>query len=296
MQNQLTTIQSAMSRLDEMASRTELIAADSQPFSQAITMASAIEDIRATLTDEVMQKAIMPLMNSKLGFRTDRDPARPVWNRKTNRMEAPTAYPVATVRECLIEATLRGVPPVGNCWNIIAGQSYITKEGFWFLVGRKIPGLTDFKVQVGVPRMVKAAGDARNASDEEAKGAIVHCSATWKLHGVPDRVDREIPIRVNAMMGADAIMGKAERKILAAAYAQITGTTLGDADATEVENPTADLRNVTPKVTIDQPIDPFDKAEPPAAEAPAKGRGRGKTATVDAPATQPETAIQEPLL
>jgi hypothetical protein len=90
------------------------------------------------------------------------------------------------------------------------------------------------------------------------------------MNGVADRIEREIPIRVNAMMGADAIMGKAERKILAAAHAQITGTTLGDADATESE---VEIRDVTPTKTTPTAktpiIDPFEEAKkttPPAGE------------------------------
>jgi len=252
--NQLTTappkaealakVRSSMERLDAVASDAALLSAPGNPFSQAIVMASAIQDIRAALTDEVMTTAILPLMNSKLGFRTDKDPNRPTWNRQSRRMEAPEPYPIATVRECAIEAILRGLVLVGNTWNIIAGQSYVTKEGFWYLIRHKVAGLTDFKLSVGVPKMIKAAGDARNAQDEEAKGALVHCSASWRMNGVADSIEREIPIRVNAMMGADAIMGKAERKMLAAAYAQITGTTLGDADAAEAES---DMRTVTPK-------------------------------------------------
>lgn len=224
-----------MSRLDEIASSCALSAtAGENPFSQALTMARSIQSLREELTDPIMEEVIMPLMNTKLGFRTDKDPNRPVWNPQTRTKVAPEAYGLAVVRECSIEAFLRGLPSIGNCWNIISGQTYVTKEGFWFLLGKRIGGLTDFKISVGVPKMIRPAGDARNASDEEAKGAVVPCSASWKMNGTPDHIEREIPIRVNAMMGADAIMGKAERKILAAAYAQITGTTLGDADATEM--------------------------------------------------------------
>lgn len=247
MSSALSAYKDSMARLDEIAGDSALLATTGSPFSQAITMAGAIKDIRSSLTDEVMKEVIVPLMNTKLGFRTDKDPARPVWNKRAGRMEAPEPYPLSTVRECLIEATLRGLPPVGNCWNIISGQSYVTKEGFWFLIGKRVPGLTDFKIVVGVPKMIRPAGDQRNASDEEAKGSLVTCYATWKLNGKEDRCEREIPIRVNAMMGADAIMGKAERKILAASYAQITGTALGDADIGETDQePQGEPRDVTP--------------------------------------------------
>lgn len=276
----ITKIQDSMLRLDEIAANSALISGQLSPFSQAITMAEAIKEIRASLTNEVMQTAIMPLMNTKLGFRTDKDPSRPVWKKdpKTSKWSevVPEPYSVEIVRECLIEATLRGVPPVGNCWNIISSQAYITKEGFWHLIGKKIAGISDFKISIGVPKMVKPAGDARNASDEEAKGATVNCVAIWKLHGREDRVEREIPIRVNAQMGADAIMGKAERKLLAAAYAQITGTVLSDADATEAETPLLmpEGSSSKPKVLVsqDKQINPF----------------AGTALEVDEPASEPE--------
>lgn len=264
-----------MLRLDEIASNSALITSGGSPFTQAITTAQAIGDIRATLTDAVMNEVIMPLMNSKLGFRTDKDPNRPVWKKGKDGKwtnEAPEPYSVSTVRECVIEAILRGLTIVGNTFNIISQQSYTTKEGLWYLIGKKVEGLTDFKISIGVPKMIKPAGDARNASDEEAKGAIVACFAMWKLNGVADRVERDIPIRVNAQMGADAIMGKAERKILAAAYAQITGTTLGDADASEYDPAAAasEPRQTAGRdVTSTPAANPFaEEKETPAATAP----------------------------
>lgn len=280
MSTDLTTIQTSMCRLDEIASSAALLTTSENPFSQALTMAKAIKDIRSELTDEIMEEVIMPLMNTKLGFRTDKDPNRPVWSKQERRMVAPEPYPVATVRECAIEAFLRGLVSVGNCWNIISGQAYVTKEGFWFLIRTRVPGLTDFKLVVGVPKMIRPAGDARNASDEEAKGALVTCSATWKLHGKEDRCEREIPIRVNAMMGADAIMGKAERKILAASYAQITGTSLGDADIGEHESEPTPMRDATPPAAppardlkpmeVPPAVKPADEVLPPApVEKPA---------------------------
>ncbi|MGC4017523.1 MAG: hypothetical protein QM755_23860 [Luteolibacter sp.] len=281
MSTSIAPLESSMGRLDAIAAGASLLSAPGAPFSQAITTANAIREIRDALTDEIVSTVILPLMNTRLGFRTDRDPNRPTWDRQSRSMNVPEPYPLATVRECAIEATLRGLPMVGNCWNIIASNSYVTKEGFWFLIRHRIEGLTDFKVFIGVPKMIRAAGDAKNAKDEDAKGAVVPCHATWKVHGQADRVEREIPIRVNTGMGADAIMGKAERKILAAAHAQITGTTLGDAEVSEDEADSG-MRNATPAAASTPTayasvIDPFavpevgtetPPAEPAATTAP----------------------------
>ena len=288
--NTLAKIESSMAKLDAIAASACLsIDLAEKPFTQAIATAQAMQSIRQTLDLETIKAAILPLMNSRLGFRTDKDPSRPVWNKRNGRMETPEPYGVETVRECLIEATLRGLPPVGNCFNIISSNAYVTKEGFWYLMRHRVPGLTDFKVSIGVPKMIRPAGDAKTATDEDAKGAVVPCSASWRMNGKPDQIEREIPIRINSQMGTDAIMGKAERKILAAAYAQITGTTLGEGDV--ADHDAGEIRDATPKAapkiepieTVKAPVDAAEGYETP----PPKQSKQPKT-------TQDVTAAEEP--
>lgn len=188
---------------------------NSEQFPKAFAMAQGIKRLRELITPELM-KEIMPLMNTSLGFQTDRDPTKEDW--KTKKPYVP--YSEAVVKECFIEATLRGLAPVGNEWNILAGRVYATKNG----LGRKLKelaGFTDFKPSFQVP---KAAGE---------NGAIVQVSATWKMNGVPDKLERAFPIKVNNGMGADAIVGKAERKLRAAVYEQITGSHLSDGDTSD---------------------------------------------------------------
>jgi hypothetical protein len=175
-------------------------------------MAEGVGRMKKLIDQEVM-RSIMPLQNTSLGFRTDK----------------PDGYDERIVRDCFIEASLRGLHPVGNEWNIISGRCYVTKEGFTRLL-RELPGLTDLRLSFGVP---KGAGD---------RGATVPAKATWKYHGKADSLEREIPIRVNGGMGADAILGKAERKLRAAVYSQITGTTMSDGEADG-----SDAIDITPK-------------------------------------------------
>lgn len=201
-------------------------------FSRAFQLARGIKQLRAMITPEMM-KEVMELQGTALGFRTDKDKEK--------------GYPVEVVREALIEATLRGAYPVGNEFNIIADRCYLTKE-FFARKLREYPGLTDLRRKLSVPRLV---GD---------KGAIVTASATWKQSGVACSLDeREIPIRVNTGMGADAILGKAQRKLDAAIYAQVTGSEVPEGEAEGDEYRAAAATNVTPS------------AEAAAAEKPAKG-------------------------
>lgn len=176
--------------------------ADYGQFQKTFAMAAGIRRLKDLITDDMM-KDIMPLQGSSLGFRTDKD--------------KDGGYSMPVVKECLIEAVLRGLQPVGNQFNIVSGRCYTTKEGFTHLM-KTLPGLTDLKLTFGVPKMQQG-------------GATVDAAATWKYNGAADSLTRELAIRVNAGMGADAVLGKAERKIRAAVYAQITGTVLSDGDA-----------------------------------------------------------------
>ena len=191
--------------LDKIAKESQLMAMETEnPFANAITVANAMVSIRAALVPELMAP-IMALQNTRLGFKCDKN------------------YDIETVKNALIEATLRGVRPVGNEFNIIAGQCYITKEGFGRLL-REIPGL-QYMITPGVPKM---------RSDREAEAPVV---IEWKYNGNAERREMTFLIRVNSGMGADAITGKATRKSRAWLYNYLTNMELGDGDADEASKP-----------------------------------------------------------
>ena len=173
-------------------------------FQRALTLAEGIQALRAAVRPLIGR--IMPIQNSPLGFLTDKKDG---------------GYPEAVVMECLIEATLRGVYPVSNEFNIIAGRCYVTKAGYARLV-RELPGLTDLKLVPGVPRM-------------SAGGAVVPFRAGWRLNGRADAIEREIPVRLNTGMGVDGAIGKATRKMLASVYAQVTGSEQTDGEVGDAE-------------------------------------------------------------
>ncbi len=200
----LSQNESELARLDEIAKEASLQVVESYGnFKQALVMASAVRQMEQLISDEMM-KDLMALQDTSLGFRTDK--------------ERDGGYPVAKVKACLIEATLRGVRMIGNEVNIISGRPYITKEGFTRLV-REYPGLSDLRLMPEVPQTV---GE---------KGALVGYRASWAVKGEIQELNRvktedgdcRIPVRVNSGMGTDAIIGKATRKMLAAIYGVLTG-------------------------------------------------------------------------
>jgi hypothetical protein len=140
---------------------------------------------------------IIALRGKSIGFLTDKD-------------KQDNGYSPEVVRDCCIEGMMRGVLPYDNEMNIISGKAYVTKNGFVRLL-KEYPGLTDLELKFGVPTM-------------KGGGAIVECLGTWKLDGQPMMLEAEIPVKVNTGMGADAILGKAERKLRARIYNRISGT------------------------------------------------------------------------
>lgn len=217
----LTVPGDQLARIEAIAAECSLEAlANYGHFTRAMKMALGIRLLKETISGPIL-KELMSLQGSALGFRTDKD--------------RDGGYDEKTVKECAIAATLRGANWVGNEFNIIASREYMTKEFFTRKL-REFPGLTDLKLFPGVPHSANG-------------GAMVPYSATWKLNGRPDRIDRlltraeggdideRICVRVNQGMGADAILGKAERKIRAAIYSRVTGSDVTDADVDDAERP-----------------------------------------------------------
>lgn len=266
-----------LKELDAVARRCMDQCEDAGPFTRAAFMAASVTELRNRLTDELVQAIFMPLQNRRLGFLTDRKE---------------TGYPVQVVRDCLIDATMRGVQPVCNMFNIVAAQTYITKEGFTYLL-KIYPGLTDLVTTFSVPRIVPG-------------GAEVDAAATWKLNGVAQSIPkRTFPIKVNAGMGADAILGKAERKLKHAIYMQITGSDQSIPEG-EVEEPSSialvsRILGAAADEKAPAPITPEELAAvgrraapettaPVPAMAPAPATPPAPTGPTDAPMTPDEMA------
>lgn len=264
-------------KLDELAIQYggALSMADS-PFSSTFTLASAMGQLRDLLTPDVM-KPVMDLMNSPLGFLTDRS-GKPGWKNGSQTPPKPL-YTENEVRDVLIEATLRGFAMVGNETNIIAGRFYAAKAGLRRRV-TTFPNLSEFKDIYEIPRNI---GD---------KGAIVKCRASWVLNGKPDGMEREFAVKGDAFATSDAYSGKAERKLLNAVFQRLTGQSVPEGDATE-EAAFERARDVTPRAV---PVPNFPTEPEPEikrekggevlnSEEPAPATGESGTAENTAPVT-----------
>jgi hypothetical protein len=195
--------------LDAIAKESQLVLGGDSPFKTMFGLAQGVQALQGALTPELMAP-IMALQNKALGFRCDK------------------TYPVEVVKDAIIEATIRGLQPTGNEFNIIGGRCYITKEGFGRLLAN-IDGLK-YMITPGIPRMT-------------SQGAEAPVNVRWKYRGEEHDETLTFPVRVNSGMGADAINGKATRKARAWLYAQVTGMELGEGDVNDSMEPI----NVTPK-------------------------------------------------
>lgn len=172
-------------------------------FEKAYLIADAAGKLKALLTSEYM-RPIMDLQNNRLGFKTDKQ----------------DGYHESIVKNCLIEAVLTGVQPFGNQFNIIAGNCYITKEGFGYLLSH-FPGL-QYEILPSLPRI-------------NGESAAIVMKITWTLNGNTQSRDLDVPVKVNKFMGTDAVIGKATRKARAWLYNTINGTEIADGDIGDLD-------------------------------------------------------------
>jgi hypothetical protein len=211
-----------------------------------------------------MDDLFMPLCGQKLGFRTDRDSKPP-----------DQRYDWLTVRECVIDAMIQGARPVGNEFNIIAEQAYFTKEYFERMIA-ELDELTDVVDDYGVPQMKDG-------------GALVPYTLHYVYRGKRDKIvrglttdtdgvvtDKRIVVRVNAGQGADAILGKAKRKIYAQLYRRLTGSKISDGDIIDTTGESVpDLARPPnePKAGTTAQVDElYEKHKKQAAEAKKNGK------------------------
>lgn len=201
------------------AGRNAIVAAGAGDFGACMAMGAAVVDLQGMISnDQHIAGMLMSLQGKSLGFRTD--------------MDQKGGYPVQTVIGCAVEAYLKGLPPVGNCWNIIASRTYVTKEGFEFLL-RKAGAV--YTIVLGMPENDKIEPSpipGKPGARTVEVPVTVYLGENRKGHNL------RFVIRVNAGMSFDAVAGKAKARALKWIYEQIqTNPLLSVEVAPEMEQP-----------------------------------------------------------
>lgn len=232
----------------------------------AFSAAQIIMLMREALTDEVMTAIFMPLMNSKVGFRTDRD------GRPNKRGESQPLYSVNVVRDAIIDAALIGLRPTGNQFNIISGTMYPTKEGY-----------TSLLKKIGAKYVI----DIMQNQSKDPNFAEFPCKISYSFNGEKNSLTITATVRRDQFASYDQLRGKAERRAKKALYEYLTGTDYGDADETSsrpIDTPYVDMTRHLEAANQGAPIE--IKPVEPAAAQPAQ---TAQTTEPAAPA-QPTTA------
>jgi len=200
-----------------------------------LAIACGLEAMRKAFTPEIVG-VISGLAGTSLGFRHDKE--------TTGQKYSPDV-----IRDCAIEALLRGVSLTGNQFNIIGGRCYITREGYVSLL-QSYPGLTDLQVEVGLPE------DNRQWGKQEM--VFLTAAARCKVNGVPVIVEcRKTPgfdgrLAVKAFSGEpDQAKGKAQKRVLKLLYERITGSAFSEPDAPDDAIQAADVIEVQAEPQID---------------------------------------------
>lgn len=182
----------------------------------AFAAAEVVSLVRGALSDEIMEKVFMPLMNTKIGFLTDRT------GKARAGKQALPPYTVEVVRDCIVDATMFGLLTIGNQFNIIAERMYPTKEGYTHLLKKHI---TDAVYSIGFP--VK---QEKSAVDQEYVVIPAHVKYVVIKTGEEKELKMSVYLRKDSFSTVDQLRGKAERRLKKQLFENITGMDMGDAD------------------------------------------------------------------
>ena len=171
--------------------------------------AAVVQSLRNLLTEKVVNHYFVPLMGTRIGFLTDHDKEG-----KDGKRLPP--YDWQTVRDCIIDAACRGLAPVGNQMNIIAGNMYPTKEGYTHLLKR-----------IGAKYVIIKSEDKAAPGSPTAK---IECKIYYEYNGQKNDYTFTATPKKNQFSSLDQLQGKAERKAKKSLYEYLTGIDLGDAD------------------------------------------------------------------
>lgn len=189
-----------------------LMAAVSQGIQVEFRVAKGMQLMRQQLTPDIMNEYVMPLVGTRLGFRTDRDQDRT------------KSYSPDEIRDVVIDAMIRGARLVGEELTVISGGPHYTVNYYRRTIF-DIDGLDKLVVTNGEPEMVQGL----------QKSARVPVRITFELHGRPCFHEGSYVVRVNDGQMATATQTKAERLALKSLKQALVGSTWAPDDAEAVD-------------------------------------------------------------
>lgn len=266
--NEIINVEQAETQITELRTKLDSVQGDLQ---RALIAGKIIKAAQVFVKHHIEDFAA--LAGSPAAFVTDKD--------------AQGGYTNEQLIAPITEAILRGIPLVGNCFNIIAGRMYVTIAGYEYLLATAANsgGWLPPTIQLGQVEVVSEPGwidlpkerwTTRNG--KEIKSRAVTGVSKVEAIGTMRRgeqvieveyrdrtgeggIDGRIVIRTNYGQGEDSTISKARRKVLRALYAQVSGMGVDDdpddADVIEVEStPHQSGPAITQQPTSTQPEKP----------------------------------------
>ena len=191
------------------------------PLEDCIKQAALINAVTRWITQPEIQKMVLTLMDSPMGFITDR-------RQKTDK------YPPTVVIACITQGMMAGARITGNEINIIAENAYLTKQFY----SRKIDEFDNGIFKVVAKNM--------ELSEFEISGNMVSTEACVKytiralkpMDGMKEGQSKELDFMRHIQMRIksekydtpDGWEGKAERKIYKKLYTYLSGIDLDSDD------------------------------------------------------------------
>lgn len=206
-------------------------------FKRAIAKAEIIAMIDHELDESGSMASIMKMQGKQYGFKTD--------------SKSPQGYSQEIVKNCLIEAAIRGVEPTGNQFNILGGNCYITKEGCKHILTRMNIA---YRLMCSLSRKV------------EGGMTIVPVLVIWIDPSTQKEKKKELDIQVTVFEGVtkeSAKEGMAKRDAMAWLIEELTGTPMpiGDLESSNASPVEFTAHEVVEKTVAQVEVKKADKKE-----------------------------------
>jgi|GEM_PF-5241053 len=241
MKNEITAIDQVSNEIDYVVEQCLPITnQQAANFSQALVLAKGVKRLREIFqTNKDIQENVMAMVNTNLGFMTDRTPDA-IRNSKNKKKEL-VPYTYSEISECCIEAMLNGYRITNNEFNIITGRFYAAKNGKHRRIVEN-EKISNFKFSHTPPLFCTEERKGYNGM-ETVQVAKVQCFASWMQDGNivilgDDRDKLVFKIKVNYGMGDDGVVGKALSKLFTRVLMRLDGNIIPE--STDIE-PSIDL-------------------------------------------------------
>lgn len=226
--------------------QTAMIAVMEPGMTKSFHVASLIKNYQVAMDQPGVMDVFMGFQNNPLGFRTD--------------SKKGSEYPPSIVRDCIIQAMMMGVTPIGNQFNIIAARAYLTKEGCqhkldkmmeagkldsYYLDSQEFLGFDKSTQTAKIRTVVSWSSGGKKHSHDIIVCPKFDFKRDYKTGKPTDEVSSSL----------DQLYGKAKRKALAWLIERVSGEHISEGDATEEDYIDTTASVVTPDQEEDASAD-----------------------------------------